>query len=129
MPDQIPKEVVQDRYVRLLALVNEITLQENSNLIGREVDVLIAEGEGRKDSKTERMSGRAEDSRLVHVAVGGEVSPPRPGDVVTARITHAAPHHLVADEIVRTRRTRAGDLSELEKPTGVLLGIPAMPLR
>jgi tRNA-2-methylthio-N6-dimethylallyladenosine synthase len=129
MPDQIPKEVVQDRYVRLLALVNEITLQENSNLVGREVDVLIAEGEGRKDSKTERMSGRAEDSRLVHVAVGGEVPPPRPGDVVTARITHAAPHHLVADEIVRTRRTRAGDLSELEKPTGVLLGIPAMPLR
>ncbi len=129
MPDQIPKEVVQDRYVRLLALVNEITLQENSNLIGREVDVLIAEGEGRKDSTTERMSGRAEDSRLVHVAVGGEVSPPRPGDVVTARITHAAPHHLVADEIVRIRRTRAGDLSEVEKPAGVLLGIPAMPLR
>lgn len=129
MADQIPKEIVQERYVRLVALVNEITLQENSNLIGREVNVLIAEGEGRKDAKTERMSGRAEDSRLVHVAVGGESAPPRPGDVVTARITHAAPHHLVADEIVSIRRTRAGDLSETERPTGVLLGIPAVPLR
>jgi tRNA-2-methylthio-N6-dimethylallyladenosine synthase len=129
MADQIPKEVVQERYVRLVALVNEITLQENSNLIGREVNVLIAEGEGRKDAKTERMSGRAEDSRLVHVAVGGESAPPRPGDVVTARITHAAPHHLVADEIVDIRRTRAGDLSETEHPTGVLLGIPAVPFR
>jgi tRNA-2-methylthio-N6-dimethylallyladenosine synthase len=129
MADQIPKEVVQDRYVRLVSLVNEITLQENTKLIGREVNVLIAEGEGRKDAKTERMSGRAEDSRLVHVAVGGESSPPRPGDVVTARITHAAPHHLVADEIVSIRRTRAGDLSEAGQSTGVLLGIPAMPLR
>lgn len=129
MADQIPKEVVQERYVRLVALVNEITLQENSKLIGRAVNVLIAEGEGRKDAKTERMSGRAEDSRLVHVAVGGESSPTRPGDVVTARITHAAPHHLVADEIVNIRRTRAGDLSETERPTGILLGIPAMPLR
>jgi tRNA-2-methylthio-N6-dimethylallyladenosine synthase len=129
MPGQVPKEVVQDRYVRLVALVNEITLQENSNLIGREVNVLIAEGEGRKDAITERMSGRAEDSRLVHVAVGGETLPPRPGDVVTARITHAAPHHLVADELVSIRRTRAGDLSETEQSSGVLLGIPAMPLR
>jgi tRNA-2-methylthio-N6-dimethylallyladenosine synthase len=38
---------------------------------------------------------------------------PRPGDVVTVRITQAAPHHLIADATdgapLRIRRTRAGD--------------------
>ena len=129
MPDQVPKEVVQDRYVRLLELVNQITLEENSALIGQDVEVLVAEGEGRKDAQTERMSGRAADNRLVHVAVDRSVPAPRPGDVVTARITHAAPHHLVADDVVAIRRTVAGDLSESGASTGVLLGIPAMPLR
>jgi tRNA-2-methylthio-N6-dimethylallyladenosine synthase len=129
MPDQVPKEIVQDRYVRLLELVNRITLEENASLIGQEVEVLVAEGEGRKDAQTERMSGRAADNRLVHVAVDPSVHAPRPGDIVTARITHAAPHHLVADELVTIRRTMAGDLSESGASTGVLLGIPAMPVR
>ena len=33
---------------------------------GRCVEVLVAEGEGRKDAATHRMSGRARDNRLVH---------------------------------------------------------------
>ena len=128
MPDQIPKEIVQERYVRLLELVNSIAWEENTALIGSEVDVLIAQGEGRKDAQTERMSGRARDNRLVHVSVDGAPIRPRPGDVVSARISQAAPHHMVADDIVSIRRTAAGDLCE-SGPTGVLLGIPAMPVR
>jgi hypothetical protein len=35
---------------------------------------------------------------------------PRPGDVVVAEVTSAAPHHLVSDLAVDgVRRTRAGD--------------------
>lgn len=128
MPDQIPKEIVQERYVRLLELVNSIAWEENTALIGSEVDVLIAQGEGRKDAQTERISGRARDNRLVHVSVDGTPIRPRPGDVVSARISQAAPHHMVADDIVSVRRTPAGDLCE-SGPTGVLLGIPAMPVR
>jgi tRNA-2-methylthio-N6-dimethylallyladenosine synthase len=33
------------------------------------LDVLVAEGEGRKDGATHRKSGRAPDNRLVHFAV------------------------------------------------------------
>ena len=37
----------------------------------RPVEVLVAVGEGRKDERTGRMSGRARDGRLVHFATGG----------------------------------------------------------
>jgi len=97
MADQVPHDVVQDRYVRLLAVVEETAWSENSSLVGTTVEVLVANGEGRKDEATERVSGRARDHRLVHVAIDPSVGVPRPGDVVTAVVTRAAPHHLVAD--------------------------------
>ncbi len=113
LPDQVPKEVVQERYERLAALQDRISWEENTKVIGREVEVLVANGEGRKDADTHRMSGRAADSRLVHfdVPVGSDV--PRPGDMVTVTITQAKPFHLIADSAdgapLRIRRTRAGD--------------------
>ena len=51
------------------------SLAENQALAGREVEVLVAEGEGRKDGATHRMSGRARDNRLVHFAP--RPAPPR----------------------------------------------------
>ncbi len=127
MPDQVPHEVVQERYLRLVELVNEIAWAENLTQLGRTVEVLVADGEGRKDDATERLSGRAPDNRLVHVAVDPSIGIPRPGDMVTAEITHAAPHHLVADRVVLLRRTRAGDAADrAPQPAGVLLGMPAI---
>src|SRR5207248_3510886 len=61
MDAQVPHEVVRERYERLVALVEETSLAENSALVGREVEVLVAMGEGRKDDATGRMSGRARD--------------------------------------------------------------------
>ncbi len=77
----------------------------------------MAEGEGRKDGATARLSGRAPDNRLVHFALPPGVPDadvPRPGDVATVQVTYGAPHHLVADAAVTegtftVRRTRAGD--------------------
>ena len=134
MPDQVPKAVVQERYVRLTALVEEIAWAENQRWEGRAVDVLVAEGEGRKDEATARFSGRAADHRLVHVARDLELGLPRPGDLVTAEVTYAAPHHLVADRMLALRRTRAGDAWEARQGRsvdvpGVLLPMPAMPGR
>ena len=129
MPDQIPQAVVTERYNRLLDTVNEVTLAENQAQVGREVEVLISVGEGKKDAATARISGRAPDNRLVHVALDAAMSAPRPGDMVTAEITHAAPHHLNADRMVSVRRTRAGDLAEqpIEVITpGVMLGLPTI---
>jgi tRNA-2-methylthio-N6-dimethylallyladenosine synthase len=110
LPDQVPAPVVQERYERLTALVEEITWAENQKLAGATVEVLVAEGEGRKDTATHRMSGRARDNRLVHFAPFG--TDPRPGDVVTVTVTRGAPHYLLADgEPLAIRRTRAGSAS------------------
>ena len=118
-----------ERYDRLVSLVNDIAWTENQKQHGRVVDVLIAEGEGRKDDRTDRLSGRAPDNRLVHVVVDEQVGVPRPGDVVTCEITYAAPHHLVADRVLGVRRTRAGDAGERRRSTptaGVALGMPSI---
>ncbi|MGI5129187.1 tRNA (N6-isopentenyl adenosine(37)-C2)-methylthiotransferase MiaB [Pseudonocardia sp. CA-107938] len=108
LPDQLPKEVVQERYMRLVELQEEISWEQNRALEGRVVELLVASGEGRKDGATQRMSGRARDGRLVHFTPGDREI--RPGDIVEVEVTYGAPHHLVADGPVRShRRTRAGD--------------------
>src|SRR5499427_2015821 len=140
MDGQVPPEVVAERYERLAALVAETALAENEALTGRQVEVLVAEGEGRKDGLTHRMSGRARDNRLVHFAPAD--ASPRPGDVVTTVVTKAAPHYLIADEPpLSVRRTRGGDAWQARKdglaapPAArgaasaeplVLLGMPAI---
>jgi tRNA-2-methylthio-N6-dimethylallyladenosine synthase len=136
---QVPKAVVQERYDRLVALLEEITWAENRALVGRDVEVLVAVGEGRKDAATGRLSGRARDGRLVHFAAPsgapGSAALVRPGDIVTATVTYAAPHHVNADgPLVAHRRTRAGDVwaaarpgmaPQVDRPT-TLLGLPSV---
>jgi tRNA-2-methylthio-N6-dimethylallyladenosine synthase len=136
MADQVPAEVVAERYTRLAALQDEIALRENRAQVGRVVEVLVSEGDGRKDGATHRLSGRAPDNRLVHFAPGSLA--PRPGDVVTTRVTYGAPHHLVADgEPLALRATRAGDAWQARQdaaraaaqPNEAFLGLPALPPR
>ena len=113
MDEQLSKEVVQERYERLLALVNQIAWEENQAQIGTDVEVLVATGEGRKDAATSRLSGRTMDNRLVHFDVPAGADTPRPGDVVTVTVSQAAPYHLVAEALAGSkyalRRTRGGD--------------------
>ncbi len=137
MEGQLPKEVVQERFERLLALQERISAEESAKQVGRTLDVLVAEGSGKKDGATHRLSGRAPDNRLVHLALPDGVTPagdrpetldeprlaapeeldprlPRPGDVVTVEVTQSAPHHLIADSaraggVFTVRRTRSGD--------------------
>jgi tRNA-2-methylthio-N6-dimethylallyladenosine synthase len=112
MPDQVPKEVVQERYDRLTELQDRISGEENEKLVGTAVEVLVSAGEGRRDAATARLSGRAEDNRLVHVDVPEGSPEPRPGDVVSVVVTRAAPHYLIAAPAgaeLPVRRTRAGD--------------------
>lgn len=138
--DMIPDDVMAERYARLIDLQNRISTEENEALVGKDLEVLVAEGEGRKDGLTRRLSGRSRDGRLVHFAIpeGGEE--PRPGDMVSVRATHGAPHHLLADSglgddgVYSVRRTRAGDAWEAhhgtpEEDNRVGLGIPTLRVR
>ena len=132
MPDQVPAEVVSSRYQRLVERVNAIAWEENRKLEGTVVEVMVAQGEGKKDSQTLRLSGRSRDNRLVHF-VPGDLDP-RPGDLVSTIVTYAAPHHLVADGApLSIERTRGGDAWESSCGTGqpagpVVLGMPSIPV-
>ena len=132
MDDQVPQAVVTERYGRLIELQERISTEENARQVGSVVEVLVSRGEGRKDTATRRITGRAADNRLVHLATPPGVAAlldranageplwednpdlPRPGDLVTVEVTRSAPHHLLADSALvggryEVRRTRAGD--------------------
>jgi len=127
----VPPAVVADRYQRLTALQNQISWEENQRQEGRVVEVMVAEGEGRRDGATGRLSGRAPDNRLVHFSSVG-ADGVRPGDVVTVEITRGAPHYLEADgAVLAVRRTRSGDAWEARtaapaSTSGVTLGMPSV---
>ena len=115
LPDQLTKEVVQDRFERLLAVANGVAWDENKLQVGKRVEVLVA-NDGRKDDATGRLTGRARDNRLVHFSLPDGVTRPRPGDLATVTITEAAPYHLLADpkdaSEISVRRTIGGDAWE-----------------
>ncbi len=126
MPDQVPPEVVAERYQRLAVLQDQITYDGMLAQVGTCVEVLLSQGEGRKDG-SERMTGRARDNRLLHLTRDKAC---RPGDVVRAEVTSAAPHYLLADgPLLNHRRTGAGDAWEAgraPRTPGVSLGMPGL---
>jgi tRNA-2-methylthio-N6-dimethylallyladenosine synthase len=84
MQGQVPKEVVQARFDRLVALQEEISLERMLAQIGTTAEVLV-EGLGRKG----RVQGRTRANRVVHL--DGEDTP---GTFREATIVGAHPHHL-----------------------------------
>ncbi|GAA3288902.1 tRNA (N6-isopentenyl adenosine(37)-C2)-methylthiotransferase MiaB [Arthrobacter citreus] len=147
LPDQLPKEVVQERFERLTALQDRIAAEENAKQVGTTVEVMVTAGSGRKSEETGRLSGRARDQRLVHFSVPDGCPVPRPGDLVTVPVTSAASFHLVSDPATAAdyslRRSRAGDAWDRSQAdscgvpspaaaggkSGVSLGMPTLPPR
>ncbi|HZD02975.1 MAG TPA: tRNA (N6-isopentenyl adenosine(37)-C2)-methylthiotransferase MiaB, partial [Actinomycetes bacterium] len=105
MPDQVPAEVVRERFQRLVALQERISLERNRALVGSEVQLLVEQASSKNDPS--RMSGRTRTNKLCHFPApsGGapDGTPPGPivpGDVVTVRVAHAAPHHLLGGPVL-----------------------------
>jgi tRNA-2-methylthio-N6-dimethylallyladenosine synthase len=126
MPDQIPADIVSERYNRLTSLQDQISWDDNRALVGQQVEVLVSSATGKKDIATGRVSGRARDGRLVHLTA----APSRkmgaqsdgialsPGDLVRSRVSYAAPHHLVADDDIELIRPWSGRVRATEPPDG-----------
>ena len=87
MPDQVPKDVVQARFDRLVALQESISLELMGQYVGARVEVLV-EGTGRKGG----VQGRTRTNKVVHLP--GELEP---GTFLHARVVSAHPHHLVGE--------------------------------
>ena len=146
MDAQVPADIVQERYERLTALVEETTY-------AREPEA------GRGCRRGPGGRGRGPQGRRHPPDVrprprqppGAFTSPrtrppaPRPGNVVTVTVTRGAPHYLLSDAApLAVRRTRAGDAwqaaaaappapvhaparSVTRRGSPVLLGMPARP--
>jgi tRNA-2-methylthio-N6-dimethylallyladenosine synthase len=87
----VAQPVIQERFDRLVALQNRISLELNAAMVGRVVEVL-AEGPSRKDEEV--ATTRTRGGKTVHVP--GRF---RPGTFFDARIKSAAPHHLMGHPV------------------------------
>jgi tRNA-2-methylthio-N6-dimethylallyladenosine synthase len=85
MDDQVPKEVVQERFDRLVALQTAITAERNRAQIGKAMEVLV-EGDGKRAGSTQ---ARTRTNRIVHLR-----EPLAPGSFARVEITDAGAHHL-----------------------------------
>ncbi|MGZ4108138.1 MAG: tRNA (N6-isopentenyl adenosine(37)-C2)-methylthiotransferase MiaB [Actinomycetota bacterium] len=96
MPDQLPKDVVQERFDRLVALQESISLERMRAEVGRVHEVLI-EGVGRKGGA----QGRTRTNKVVHVDETLE-----PGTFLDALVVSAHPHHLLGTRVPAPLNTR-----------------------
>ena len=124
LPDQVPADVVQERYERLVELVNDIAWDENS-------------GSSAGPSSCWSPRGRVARTRPPTGCPGagpttGWCTSTRPGDRASAPATWSpsrspgAPHHLVADGgVLAVRRTRSGDAWEARtaSPSAPVVGL------
>jgi tRNA-2-methylthio-N6-dimethylallyladenosine synthase len=94
--DQVPKEIVQQRYERLVALQERISFERNEESVGRTEEVLV-EGASKKDPA--KLTGRTRTNKLVHFPSDGAAE----GTLRRVRITDAHPHHLDGELVDETR--------------------------
>jgi tRNA-2-methylthio-N6-dimethylallyladenosine synthase len=121
MPNQVPEEIVGERYTRLHEHQQKISLSVNEESIGRTLRVMVSEVEGRRDESRSRMTGKSEDFRLVHFDADTDA---RPGDFVDVRVSEASAHYLIGSALLVTR-TRGGDAHAAKSaPASTTLGIP-----
>ena len=89
-PDQVSRDTVQERFERLVALQESISLERAREQVGRTFEVLV-EGGDRKGRSTQ---SRTRTNRILHL--GGALEP---GTFTHALVTEAAPHHLVGEQV------------------------------
>ena len=128
MPDQIPDDVMADRYNQLHKIQQEISKEENERLIGKKVELLVSGHEGRHDLDQNRMNGRSADFRLTHFDNSAQSA--RPGDLVEVKVLQAFANHIVAGAPINVKKTKGGDAHATwmaEKgDRKILLGIPTL---
>jgi tRNA-2-methylthio-N6-dimethylallyladenosine synthase len=88
--DFVPKPAVQERFDRLVALQQAISLEHNRALEGSAAEALV-EGPGRKGG----VQGRTRTNKVVNFE-----GPYQPGDFVEVRVTRGSPHHLLGEPLV-----------------------------
>jgi tRNA-2-methylthio-N6-dimethylallyladenosine synthase len=87
--EQLPKDVVQERFDRLVELQERISSEKSRAWEGRVAEVLI-EGRGKKGG----LQGRTRTNRVVNFEGAGS-----PGVFVQVRVVRGHPHHLTGEPV------------------------------
>lgn len=102
MPDQVPDEVKQERYARLMEVQQPISLRKNQGMVGKQLEILI-EGEGEiEGSGDPLLLGRSyRDAPEIDglVLVPGVSGIPI-GEMLTVHINSAMEYDLVGEVLV-----------------------------
>jgi ribosomal protein S12 methylthiotransferase len=101
LPDQLPDEIKRERYERLMALQQPISLGKNQALVGKTLDVLM---EGQGDGLTVGRTYRDAPEIDGLVVIEGDVPV---GEFVPVRITGAMEYDLTGTVDVREPQVRA----------------------
>ncbi|MDD5807155.1 MAG: tRNA (N6-isopentenyl adenosine(37)-C2)-methylthiotransferase MiaB [Eggerthellales bacterium] len=97
MPDDTPREVIQDRFDRLVALVQENAYQQNQRFVGRWLDVLV-EGPSKRDPRV--FTGHSPHNVTVHAKVpSGVALEDIVGTMVQVRIDEAKTWYLTGEVV------------------------------
>jgi tRNA-2-methylthio-N6-dimethylallyladenosine synthase len=128
MANQIPDDLMADRYNQLHKIQQEISRIENEKLIGKTVELLVSGHEGRHDLDQNRMNGRSADFRLTHF--DNSTKSARHGDLVEVKVVEAFANHIVAGAPINVKKTKGGDAhatwAEDNRDKKILLGIPTL---
>ncbi len=80
--EQVPQEIKSARFERLLALQNDISLEQNKKLEGKVLRVLC---DGKSKNKSEAVNGRTEGTKIVFFDTEGDMT----GEFVNVKIERA----------------------------------------
>jgi ribosomal protein S12 methylthiotransferase len=92
MPDQVPEDVKQERFERVMALSARISAEKLAAKVGKTIDVLIDAVDPQSGGATGRSKADApEIDGEVHLRDAGSL---KPGDILSAKIEDADEHDL-----------------------------------
>ena len=94
--DQIPADVVTERFGRLLEIQNELVFESNKNLVGKTMEVLI---EGESSTAPDILTGRTKCNHLVNFTIPAELGIDKTaneleGYLGMVKITNAKPYSV-----------------------------------
>ncbi len=97
MQDDTPREVIQERFERLVDLVQENALKVNQSDSGATVKVLV-EGVSKRDPNV--LTGRSPKNQTVHAPIpAGRSIDELQGSIVDVQVTHARAWYLKGDVV------------------------------
>jgi len=91
LPDQVPEEIKEERYRKLMSLQQRISYQKNLNFVGKRLEILVeGYGEGLSIGRSYRDAPEIDGLVLVQ----GKL---QPGEMVQVRVVKALEYDLIAE--------------------------------